>query len=358
MTFLWSGLLLLLVLVPVPVVIYVLTQRRRKPSALRYSSLELIRAASPGSSRVKRHLPFAVFVAAIASLLFALARPIVVLAVPTDQTTIVLTIDVSGSMCSTDILPSRIQAAEAAAQSFIKGKASSAQIGLVAFSSFAEIVQAPTTNQADLLAALASLATGRRTAIGDGILGSIDAISEVDPAVAKSQTDPAAPAVAPVPKGDYAPDIVVLLTDGASNTGTDPLAAAQQAADRGVRVFTIGFGTANGGPLSRTCFQGREPGSGGFGGGGGGGGGGGFGGGGGGFPRGIDEATLQQIAAITGGKYYPASSADELNAVFSSLPLNLVVKHQVTEISFAFVGLGALLAGVGLLLGRAWRPLP
>ena len=76
------------------------------------------------------------------------------------------------------------------------------------------------------------------------------------------------------------------------------------------------------------------------------------------FPRGIDEATLQQIAAITGGKYYPASSADELNAVFSSLPLNLIVKHQVTEVSFAFVGLGALLAGVGLLLGRAWRPLP
>jgi len=150
-----------------------------------------------------------------------LARPVVILAVPTDQTTIILTVDVSGSMCSTDIPPSRLQAAEAAAKSFINGKASSAEIGLVAFSSFAEIVQAPTTDQTELLAALASLATGQRTAIGDGILGSIDAISEVDSAVSKS-TVAGAPGVTPVPKGDYAPDIVVLLTDGASNTGHRP----------------------------------------------------------------------------------------------------------------------------------------
>jgi Ca-activated chloride channel family protein len=253
-------------------------------------------------------------------------------------------------MCSSDIPPSRLEAAEAAAASFIKAKASAAEVGLVAFSSFAEIVQAPTTDQNLLLTALASLATGRRTAIGDGILGSIDAISEVDPAVAKSQSDPTAQSPAPVPQGDYAPDIVVLLTDGASNAGTDPLVAAQQAADRGVRVYTIGFGTANGGSMSPTCapqFQGREP-NGGFGGG----------GGGGNFQRGIDEVTLQKIADMTGAKYYPAESADQLNSVFASLPLNLVVKHQVTEIGFAFVSLAGLLAGVGLLLGRAWRPLP
>ena len=355
MSFLWSGLLGLLILLPLPVLAYTWAQRRRRPAAVRYSSLELIRAAAPGSSRLRRHLPFAAFVAAIAALLISLARPVVILAVPTDQTTIILTIDVSGSMCSSDIPPSRLEAAEAAAASFIKTKASSAEVGLVAFSSFAEIVQAPTTDQNMLLTALASLATGRRTAIGDGILGSIDAISEVDPSVAKSQSDPTAESPAPVPRGDYAPDIVVLLTDGASNTGTDPLVAAQQAADRGVRVYTIGFGTVNGGSMSPTCapqFQGREP-NGGFGGGG-------FGGGGGGgnFRRGIDEVTLQKIADMTGAKYYPAESADQLNGVFASLPLNLVMKHQVTEISFAFVGLAGLLAGVGLLLGRAWRPLP
>jgi len=341
MTFLWSGLLLLLPVLVLPVLLYVWTQRRSRPPALRYSSLELIRAAVPRSPRWRRHVPFAIFIAAIGALLFGLARPVVVLAVPTDQTTIILTMDVSGSMCSTDIPPSRIQAAEAAAASFIKGKASSAQIGIVAFSTYAEIVQAPTTDQEQLMTALGTLLTGQRTAIGEGILSSIDAIAEVDTAVAKSQEDPTQPGPTPVPQGDYAPDIVVLLTDGASNTGIDPLVAAQEAADRGVRVYTIGFGTANGGAMGPTCFRGREPGNG-FGGGGGGGFGGGF----------------QKIADMTGAKYYPAESADQLNSVFESLPLNLVVKHQATEVSFAFVSLGALLAGLGLILGRAWRPLP
>jgi Ca-activated chloride channel family protein len=149
---------------------------------------------------------------------------------------------------------------------------------------------------------------------------------------------------------------VVLLTDGASNTGTPPLQAAQQAADRGVRVYTIGFGTAEGGSLSPTCapqFVGREPGGGGAVGGGGGGG-----GGQGGFSRGIDEVTLQKIADMTGGTYHPAESASQLESVFQNLPVNLITKHEVTEISVAFVGLGALLASLALLLGKAWRPLP
>ena len=287
------------------------------PSGVRYSSLALVRDAGPGSSRLRRHLPFALFLAALAALVVAMARPVAIVAVPTNQTTIILTIDVSGSMCSTDIPPSRLQAAESAAASFINGQSSSTRIGIVAFSSFAEVVQAPTSDRTALLDALHSLATGRRTAIGDGILASIDAISEVDPAVAKSQTDSSTGAApAPVPKGDYAPDIIVLLTDGANNTGTAPLDAAQQAADRGVRVYTIGFGTANGGAMSPTCapqFLGREPGGGR--GGGGGFGGGGYGGGGGrrrrrNFSRGIDEATLKQIAAMTGGTYHPAESGE------------------------------------------------
>jgi Ca-activated chloride channel family protein len=141
MIFLWSGLLILLVLLPLAVGAYVWALRRGRPSAVRYSSLELVRAALPRSSRLRRHLAFAFFVAAVGSLVLALARPVVILAVPTDQTTIVLAIDVSGSMCSSDIPPSRLQAAEAAASSFIIGKASSAQIGIVAFSSFAEVVQ-------------------------------------------------------------------------------------------------------------------------------------------------------------------------------------------------------------------------
>jgi Ca-activated chloride channel family protein len=291
-----------------------------------------------------------------------MARPVVVVAVPTNQTTIILTIDVSGSMCSSDIPPSRLEAAEAAASAFVNGQSSTTRIGIVAFSGFAEVVQTPTNDKTALLSALQSLATGRRTAIGDGILASIDAISEIDPSVARSQTD-SSTGTAPVPvaPGAYAPDIEVLLTDGVSNTGTAPLDAAQQAVDRGVRIYTIGFGTADGGALSATCapqFRGREPGAGQGGGGFGGGGFGGGGGGGGNFRRGIDEATLQKIADMTGGKYYPAESASQLQSVFQNLPTNLILKHEATEVSFVFVGFGALLSALALLLGKAWRPLP
>ena len=363
MDFLWSGLLGLLVLLPILIAIYVWRLRRGRPSGVRYSSLALVRDADPGSARLRRHLPVVLFIAALGAIIVAMARPVVILAVPTNQTTIILTMDVSGSMCSSDIPPSRLQAAEAAASAFIKSQSTSTRIGIVAFSGFAEVVAAPTNDQAALLNALQSLATGRRTAIGDGILASIDAISEIDPSVAKSVTDSSTgTAPAPVVKGAYAPDIIVLLTDGASNAGTPPLDAAQQAADRGLRVYTIGFGTANGGALSATCapqFQGREPGAGGGGGGFGGGGfGGGGPGGGGNFPRGIDEATLKAIADMTGGTYHPASTASELGSVFQNLPTNLILKHEVTEVSFGFVGLGGLLAGLAILLGKAWRPLP
>ena len=244
---------------------------------------------------------------------------------PAGQTTVILAIDVSRSMCATDIEPNRLQAAEAAATKFIQSQSSTTQIGIVAFAGFAEIVQAPTTDQEVLLDAIATLATGRRTAIGSAILKSIDAIAEVDKAVAPSQTEDSAPgsAPAPVPKGAYAPDIIVLLTDGASNAGPDPTEAAQQAADRGIRVYTIGFGTDDPGAQNPRCgqqFIGSEPGAGAPDNGGGGfGGGGGGGGGGTGFRRGIDEATLNAVADATGATYYPAASADEL-AVRSPAP--------------------------------------
>ena len=357
MDFLWPGLLLVLGLLPLLVVLYVLAQRRRRPSGVRYSSLVLIRDALPRSSFLRRHLPFALFALALAGLAVALARPVVIASVPTNQTTIMLAIDVSGSMCSTDIPPTRIQAAEDAAAAFIRSQGSGTQIGLVAFAGFAEIVQAPTTDRQVLFDALHSLATGRRTAVGSGILAAIDAIAEIDPNVANSRTadSPGLPPT-PVTKGAYAPEIIVLLTDGASNAGPKPVDAAQQAADRGVRVYTIGFGTANGGAFDANCapfLVGREPP---------GGGGGGFGGGGqgsqGGFRRGIDEETLKQVAALTGGEYYPAESAQQLQGVFQGLPTNLITKHEVLEIGVGFVAFGALFAGLALLLGRAWRPLP
>jgi Ca-activated chloride channel family protein len=361
MDFLSVGFLALLVVVPILVVGYWLSLRRRRPTGARYSSLSLIRAALPGASRLRRHLPFVLFAVAVGSLAIAFARPAVVLSVPANETTIILTIDVSGSMCSTDIAPTRLQAAEAAAIAFVKSQGARTQIGIVAFSGFAAVVQPPTTDQQTLIDALQSLTTGRRTGIGSGILAAIDAIAEVDPSVQRSVIDGrAGVAPVPVPKGAYAPDIIVLLTDGVNNTGPQPVDAAQQAADRGVRVYTIGFGTASGAGLEPTCasqFLGREPNFG-FGGGGFPGGGGLGGGQSGGFRRGIDEATLQQVASLTGGAYYPAENATQLEQVFAGLPTTLITKHEVVDVSVFLVGLGGLLSAAALLLGKAWRPLP
>ncbi len=349
MDLLWPGFLVLLGLIPLLIVAYIWVLRRRRRFAVRYSSLALLRAALPHQSRLRRHLPFALFLVAVASLVIALGRPVSIVAVPTDQTTIILAIDVSRSMCSTDIQPNRILAAEAAAISFIQRQKSSTQIGIVAFSSFAELIRPPTTDGDSLRAAVESLTTGFRTAIGSGILKSIDAIAEVDKNVAPSVTDTSSGIKpTPVPKGAYAPDIIVLLTDGASNTGPLPLDAAKQAADRGIRVYTIGFGTARGGemPNCGQQFQGREQFNGGLG----------FGGGG--FRRGIDETTLKRIADLTGGAYYSAESAGELQDAFQNLPTYLIVKHEVAEVSVAFTAIGALLAATAIVLSMMWRRLP
>jgi Ca-activated chloride channel family protein len=366
MDLLSPGFLLALGLLPILVAIRVWMLRRRRRSGLRYSSLSLVRDAMPRSSFIRRHLPFALFVLALGSLVLAMARPVNIVSIPAGQTTVILAMDVSRSMCATDIPPNRLLAAEAAASSFIERQGSTTQIGIVAFAGFAELVQAPTSDQEVLLDVVQSLTTGRRTAVGSAILESIDAIAEVDEGVAPSQPEgaPADEAPLPVPRGAYAPAIVVLLTDGASNAGPEPIDAAGQASARGVRVYTIGFGTEDPGAQNPRCglpFLGREPaesdpGAGGFGGFGGGGGGGAPGGGG--FRRAIDEATLMAIADATGGTYYPAASADELHKVFESLPTNLITKHEVMEVSVLFVALGALLVALAILVGQAWRPLP
>ena len=267
--------------------------------------------------------------------------------------------DVSGSMCSGDIAPNRLVAAEAAAASFIDSQAADSRIGIVAFSGFAEMVQAPTSDRDLLHQALQSLVTGRRTADRERHprVDRRDQLGRPERAGEHQRQQSRNGATAPTP-GTYAPDIIVLLTDGANNAGPAPADAAKQAADRGVRVFTIGFGTADGGSFSGECarqFIGNEPG----GGLGGGFGGGGFGGGGGGgFRRGIDEDTLKEVATLTGGTYHPAESADQLKEVFAGLPTNLVFRTEAAEISVVFVALGVLAAAAGSLLGRLWRPLP
>ncbi|MCC7360287.1 MAG: VWA domain-containing protein [Anaerolineales bacterium] len=356
MDWLWPGFLLLLLLVPALIGVYIIILRRRRPVAARYSSLALVRAAAPRPRWWRRHLPFALFLTGLASLVIAMGRPVTVVSVPAGKTTIILAIDVSRSMCATDIAPNRLEAAKAAALSFIRQQDQNTQISIVAFAGFAEIVQTATSDQDLLAAAVKSLTTARRTAIGQAILKSIDAIAEIDTSVARSiplfssQEPPI-----PVAAGAYAPAIIVVLTDGVNNAGMEPLEAAQQAADRGLRVYTIGYGTDAGSDPDPECNRvggANDP----FGGGGGFfGGGGGFGGG---FNRGIDQATLTTVAEMTGGEYYAASSADELNTVFEQLPTYLITKHETTEVSVAFTAVGALLAGLAVLLALYWNPLP
>jgi Ca-activated chloride channel family protein len=356
MTLLWPELLVLLAAIPALVLIRIWALRRRR-SGVRFSSLSLVRAAIPRSSRIRRHLPFALFLVGLASLVLAIARPAAIVPVPDGRSTVVLAMDVSRSMCATDIPPNRLAAAEEAAASFIQRQTGSTQIGVVAFAGFAQVLQPPTNDQEVLLDVIASLATGRRTAIGSAILESIDALAEIDPSIARSvdPSDPPPAAPPAVPKGAYAPAIIVLLTDGASNVGPDPLEAAQQAAVRGLRVYTIGFGTENPGGRPPLCGIGTEPGDNGqfdpnFGGG--------FGGTGGGFRRAIDEETLKAVADATGGEYYPAESAEQLNDVFQQLPTELITSHKVVEISVAFTAIGTVLLALAILLGQAWRPLP
>jgi Ca-activated chloride channel family protein len=351
MTFLWTGFLYLLALIPAGVAFYALMLRRHRRFAVHYSSLVLLRDVLPRRSGVRRHLPFGLFMAALAGLIVALSRPLSIITVPASRTTIILAVDVSRSMCATDILPSRLQALEGVAVKFIRDQKPNTEIGIVAFSDIAELVQAPTTDQDALQSAVQNLITGGGTAIGSGILKSLDAIAEIDKRVVPSVLDPSSDrAPAFVPQGDYAPDIIVLLTDGVSNTGPSPLDAAQQAAERGVRVYTIGFGTAHGTAFA-SC-QSSDPyrfrGFGGLAGT----------GMGGGLHRGIDESTLQGIAGVTGADYYPASSAVELESVFKQLPVNWIARHTTSEVSVFFAAGGALLAILAMALSLLWQPLP
>jgi Ca-activated chloride channel homolog len=351
MSFLWAGSLILLGLIPLIVALYVWLLKRRRRYTVRFSSLALLREAASHQSRWRRHLPFIFFLLAMTSLVMALARPVSTVTVPSNKATIIMAIDVSRSMCSNDIQPNRLEAAKNAAQSFIRSKIEGRQIGIVAFAGFAELIQPSTNNVRALETAIESLAPARRTAIGSAILRSIDAIAEVDNSIKPSDISQAAFEEAPEAAEEYVPHIIVLLTDGASNAGPFPLTAAQQAVERGIRVYTIGFGTNSNSSFMDCGIQFQENGQ--FGGGGGFG----FGGGGGGFRREIDEVTLRQIADLTGGSYYAASSASELEDVFQNLPTYLVTTRETIEISAFFTAIAVFLGILAMILSLLWHPL-
>ncbi len=351
MSFLWPGFLYLFLLIPLAIGVYLLILRRRRRFAVRYSSLSLVREAAAKQSWLRKHLPFVLFLLALTSLVLALTRPVATVVIPSNEATVILAMDVSLSMCSTDIAPNRLEVAKESALSFVRDNSSGRQVGLVAFAGFAELIQPPTTDLRLLEHAIDSLVPARRTAIGSAILRSIDAIAEVDERVAPSELRQSTDIAPTVSEGEYVPHIVVLLTDGASNAGPFPLNAAEQAVERGIRVYTIGFGTVNNSsPMN--CGDGDLFGFGG-----------GFGSpfeqfGGGGFRREIDEETLKQIADLTGGEYYAATSASELLEVFRNLPTYVIATRETTEISVFFSAFAALLAILALALALRWHPLP
>lgn len=350
MELLWPGFLYLLALIPILVLIYIFILRRRRPYAVRFSSLSLVREAVGKQSQVRRHLPFVLFLLAMSSLVVAMGRPISTVTLPAANATIILSIDVSRSMCSTDISPNRLEAAKSAALDFIEAQEANVQIGVVAFAGYAVVIQEPTTDRNLLENAVQNLTTARRTAIGSGLLTSLEALSEIDDSIPSpfSGVEPE-----PMPEGEYAPYMVVLLTDGVNTTGPEPLFAAEYAKTRGIRVYTIGFGTdQNESPMNCGGFQGgpNDFGQFFFGGGGG--------GGGGNFRRGIDEETLKQVAAMTGGAYFAASSTGELEDVFRNLPVQLMTVTEITEISVIFAALGAVFVLLAIILSMIWHPIP
>lgn len=361
MNLIWPWFLALLLIIPPLVAVYIWILRRRRRYTVRYSSLSLIREALPERSRWRQHLPFILLLFGLASLTTAMARPVAEVKVPLSRTTIILALDVSRSMCATDISPNRLTVAQEAAQAFIEGQADGTQIGIVAFAGFAEIIVPPTNDKETLLEAVKNLTTSLGTAIGSATLKSIDAIAEINEEVAPSglnlgtENGDGSPIIE-----DYRPDIIVLLTDGANTQGPFPLDAAQQAADRRIRVYTIGFGTTE---LSDIICNQQQLGSDVFGGGR-------FGGGflggfGRGFGRGdfrrfllLDEPTLRAVAEKTGGSYFRAESADQLNEVFLNLPTQIVLQKETLEISVIFSTFGAILATMAVALSMLWNRYP
>jgi Ca-activated chloride channel family protein len=362
MSILWPAALVSLAAIPLLIVAYWWLLRRRRRFAVRYASLSLIRAAVPRRSRWRRHLPFALFLAGLSALMVAMSRPQAVVEVPLSRTSIILALDVSRSMCSTDVEPNRLTVAQEAARTFVQEQADGTRIGVVGFAGFAELIVPPTTDTEVLLHAIDNLTTALGTVIGNATLESIDAIAEVNPEVAPSTLDlGAGPGGAPPAGEGYVPDIVVLLTDGANSRGVDPILAAEQAVERRVRVYTIGFGTSE--PVAMVCTRQQlgadlfddQIGGGRFGGGGTG-----AGAIGGGFRQYlvIDEPTLQTIADRTGGAYYRAEDADQLSEVFAELPTQVELQEEEVEVTVGFAIAGTLLAALAIGLSLAWNRYP
>jgi len=337
MSFMWPDLLWLLLALPVLVALYLWLLARRKKNSVRFASLALVKQAVGKGPGWRRHLPPLLLLLALATLLMATARPVAVVSLPSQQETIVLAMDVSGSMRATDVRPSRLVAAQEAAKAFVKDLPRTVRVGVVSFAGTAAIVQPPTHNREDVAASVDRFQLQRATAIGSGIVLSLAALlpdagidlSEITGA-RNMPLGPDAkkkPEFKPVPPGSYGSGAIILLTDGQRTTGPDPLEAAKMAADRGVKVFTVGIGTKEGETIGFEGWSMRVR---------------------------LDEETLKNIASATRGEYFYAGTADDLKKVYEGLSTRLVVEQKETEISSLFAAAAAVLTVLAAGLSVAW----
>jgi len=335
MTFLWPEMLWLLIALPLLLVAYVLVLRRKKKLALRYASLGLVREAMGVGQRIKRHIPPLLFVCALAAMLLAVARPQATITLPTQHETVILAMDISGSMRATDVEPNRLVAAQNAAKQFVAEQPENVRIGVVAFAGTATVAQAPTRNRDDVIAAIDRFQLQRATAIGSAIIVSLATIfpnqgidvGELTYGNAKKGEKPSAPTVKPVPPGSYASAVIILLTDGQRTTGPDSVQAAKMAAERGVRIYTVGVGTPDGKIIGFEGWSMRVR---------------------------LDEETLKTIADVTRGEYFYAGNAVDLKKVYQALNAKLVLERKKTEVTALFAGAAALFAVFSAALSLAW----
>jgi Ca-activated chloride channel family protein len=335
-TFLWPAMLILLGLVPLCIGLYLLLQRRRQRIQARFmandaalfgkfSLAQLAPAQGPGR---RRHIPPALFLLSLTILLIALARPQANISLPRVQGTVILAFDVSGSMAADDIEPSRMEAAKAAAGEFVQRQPGSVQIGVVAFSGNGFSVQPPTNDQQEVLASIDRLKPELSTSLGHGILVSLDTIDQLDkqPQSADNESLPT-PTPVPLPEGTFSPAVIVLLTDGENTAPPDPIAAALTAAERGVRIYTVGIGSPSGKTLQINGFNVHTQ---------------------------LDEAMLQQIALLTGGAYFHAGTEEDLRTIYQELRPQLVIRSEKMEVTSLLAGVGMLTLLVGSAFSLAW----
>src|SRR4029079_10793860 len=342
MTFLWPEMLWLMLIVPALVAGYFYILRRKQESAVKYASLTMVKQAIGPRQRFRRHIPPLLFLIALIAMIVAIARPAAIVMLPSQYQTIILAMDVSGSMRATDVKPNRISAAQAAAKAFVDEQPSNVRIGVVSFAATASVVQSPTQSREDIITAIDRFQLQRGTAIGSGIIVSLatifpDAGIDVSsfiygrrgargvPLDQAGKSDQ--PTFKPVAPGSYTSAAIILLSDGQRTTGPDSLEAAQLAADRGVRIFTVGFGTQSGETIGFEGWSMRVR---------------------------LDEETLKTIANLTRGEYFYAGTAADLKKVYQVLNSKFLLEKKPMEISSLFAGAAALIAVTSALLSLLW----